>query len=82
MKTKLKVVVYCAIAALVGVGSGALDNIQHSRQVAAQLNSTCKSKPMLETCVEREIAVRSVRYFFNGQEIRDGFAVTGLGANE
>lgn len=82
MKTKLKVVVYCTIAALAGVGFAALDNIQHSRQEVAQLNATCKSQPQLAACVERDIAVRSVSYFFNGQEYRDGNLVTVLGANE
>ena len=81
MRTKLKVVVYCTIAALAGIGIGALDNIQHSRQEVAQMNVTCKSQPQLGACVERDIAVRSISYFFNGQEYRDGNPVIVLGAN-
>lgn len=82
MKSKLKVVVFGAIATLAGISFGALDQIHYDRQVAAELNETCKTQPALVVCVERDVAVRSVRYTFNGQEVRDRNPITAFGANE
>jgi hypothetical protein len=82
MKAKLQAVVFCAIAALMGAASAAIDNIQHGRQSAIQLHLTCKTQPRLDACIERAVALQSVRYFFNGQEYQDGFAVLGLGTAE
>lgn len=82
MKSKLKIAVFGAIAALAGFSFGALDQIQHDRLTAAQLNDTCKARPFLAECVAREVAVRSVHYTFNGQEVRDRNSITVFGANE
>ena len=82
MKSKLKIAVFGDIAALAGISFGALDQIQHDRLVAAELYETCKSQPALAACVDRDLAVRSVHYIFNGQEVRDRNPITAFGANE
>lgn len=82
MKSKLKIAAFAAIAALVGVSVGALEQIQHNRLAAAQLNETCKSQPALVACVDRAAALRSIRYTFNGQEVSDRNPVTAYGANQ
>jgi hypothetical protein len=82
MKSKLQAVAFCTVAALSGIGIGVLDTIQHNRQAASQLTATCMTQPHLAECVEREVAARGVRYFFNGQEFRDGNPVAAFGANE
>lgn len=82
MKSKLKAAVYCTFAALVGVSLGALDSIQHNRVAAAKLNDACLVQPSKAACVDRDVAVRSIRYTFNGVDMRDGNPVTAFGANE
>lgn len=82
MKTKLKAALFCTFAALAGFSCGVLDTIQHSRQQVAETNAACETQPRLEKCVERAIAVQGIRYYFNGQEFRDGNFVTVLGAAE
>lgn len=82
MKPKLKAAVYCSFAALVGVSLGALDVIQHDRVAAAKLNDDCQVLPSKAACLDRDVAVRSIRYTFNGVDMRDGNPVTALGAIE
>lgn len=79
---KLKTAAFCTIAALAGISFGALDQIQHDRLAAAQLYDTCKTQPAMAACGDREVAVRSVRYTFNGLEASDRNPVTAFGANE
>lgn len=82
MKSKLNIAVFGIVAALMGISCGALDQIQHNRLAAAAQLQVCKTQPALAECVERELVVRSVRYTFNGQEVRDRNPVTAFGANE
>jgi hypothetical protein len=82
MKTKILGAITVLAVAFVGMGIGSLDSIYHSQKATAQLAATCKAQPQLDECMERQAAVDSVRYFFNGQEFRDGNSVTTLGANK
>lgn len=82
MKTKIKAAFTVVAVALAGMGIGSLDSIYHSQKATAQLTATCKAQPQLDECMERQAAVDSVRYYFNGQEIRNGNSVTTLGANK
>lgn len=82
MKSKLKVAVFCTIAALTGASFGALDQIQHERLAAAQLSESCLTQPAKAACADREVAISSISYTFNGVEIRNGNPVTDFGANE
>lgn len=82
MKSKLKIASFAIAAALLGVLAGAMDQVHHNRQANAQLNVLCESQPNLGECIEREAAARSIRYTFNGQEFRNGTAVSAFGANE
>jgi len=82
MKSKLKEVALCTVAALTAIGLGAIDRIQHDRQANAFLIETCKSQPQLAECKARKEAAKSIRYTFNGQEFRDGSPVSAFGANE
>nr|WP_192963187.1 hypothetical protein [Pseudomonas fluorescens]CEK41962.1 hypothetical protein PQBR57_0009 [Pseudomonas fluorescens SBW25] len=82
MKSKLKAVVYCTFAALVGASLGALDLIQHDRVAAAKLNDACLVLPSKAACLNRDVAVRSIHYTFNGVDMRDGNPVTAISANE
>lgn len=82
MKSRLKVASFCIVTALIGIGLGAMDQIQHNRQTNASLNLLCAVQPHLDQCRAREATAKSIRYSFNGQEFRDGTAVSSFGANE
>lgn len=82
MKSKLKIASLSIAAALLGVFSGAMDQVQHDRQANAQLNVLCESQPSLGQCKKRESVAKSIRYTFNGQEFRNGTPVSAFGANE
>ena len=81
MKNKILAAFIVVAVAFAGMGIGSLDSIHHSQKATAQLAATCKAQPQLDECMERQAVVDGVRYFFNGQEFRDGNSVTTLGAN-